>query len=79
MKQLKNICIVSMTQGFPGGSAVKNLLVVQDMWIQSLGQEDPLEKEMATHSNILFGKIPGTEEPAELQSTGSQSWQQLSN
>ena len=72
MKQLKNICIVSITQGFPGGSAVKNLLVVQDMWIQSLGQEDPLEKEMATHSHILPWEISGTEEPEGLQSMGSQ-------
>ena len=42
------------------------------MWVQSLGQEDPLEEEMATHSSILAGKIPWTEEPGGLQSTGSQ-------
>ena len=40
------------------------------MRVQSLGQEDPLEKEMATHSNILAGKIPWTEEPGVLQSMG---------
>ena len=50
------------------------------MWIQSLGQEDPLEKEMATHSSILTWEIPGTEEPGGLQSMGSQkSWTRLSD
>ena len=49
--------------GFLGGSAVKNLPVVQEMWVQSLGQEDPLEECMATHSNILAWRIPRTEEP----------------
>ena len=44
----------------------------QEMWVQSLGQEDPLEEEMATHSKILAWKIPWTEEPGGLQSTGSQ-------
>ena len=43
-----------------------------EMWVQSLGQEDPLEKEMATHSRILAWKIPWTEEPGSLQSMGSQ-------
>ena len=38
---------------FPGGSVVKNLPAKQEMWVQSLGQEDPLEKVMATHSSIL--------------------------
>ena len=52
---------------------VKNLPAVQETQIQSLGQEDPLEKEMATHSSILAWKIPGTEEPGGLQSIGSQS------
>ena len=56
-------------------SVVKNPLPmqeVQEMWIQFLGQEDPLEKEMATHSSILAWRIPWTEEPGELQSVGSQ-------
>ena len=44
----------------------------QETWVRSLGQEDPLEKEMATHSSILDRKIPRTEEPGRLQSTGSQ-------
>ena len=43
-------------------------------WVQSLGQEDPQEKEMATYSIILAWKIPWTEEPSGLQSMGSQSW-----
>ena len=42
------------------------------MWVQSLGWEDPLEKEMATHSSTLAWKIPWTEEPGRLQSMGSQ-------
>ena len=45
---------------------------MQEIWVQSLGQEDPLEKKMATHSNILAWEIPWTEEPGELQSMGSQ-------
>ena len=44
-------------------------------WVQSVGQEDPLEKEMATHSSILAWKIPWTEEPGGLQSMGSQKSQ----
>ena len=51
---------------------VKNLPVIQEMWIRSLGQEEPLETEMATHSSILAWKIPRTEEPGRLQSMGSQ-------
>ena len=47
------------------------------MQVQSLGREDPLEKEMATHSSILAGKIPWIEEPGGLQSMGSQSQTQL--
>ena len=44
--------------GFPGGSVVKNLPAKQETWVQSLGWEDPLEKEMATHSSILDWRIP---------------------
>ena len=51
---------------------VKNLLAMQETWIQSLGGEDPLEKEMATYSGILAWRIPGREEPGGLQSMGSQ-------
>ena len=53
---------------------------MQETWVRSLGQEDPLEKEMATHSSILAWKIPWTEEPDRLQSMGvAKSWAQLSN
>ena len=45
---------------------------MQETWVQFLGWEDPLEKEMATHSSILAWEIPWTEEPGGLQSTGSQ-------
>ena len=50
---------------------VKNLPARQKTWVQSLGWEDPLEKEMTTHSSILAWRIPWTEEPGGLQSTGS--------
>ena len=45
---------------------------MQEIWVQSLGREDPLEQEMAIHSNILAWKIPWTEEPGRQQSMGSQ-------
>ena len=51
---------------------VKSLPTMQETQVQSLGQEDPLEKEMATHPSILAWKIPWTEEPGGLQSAGSQ-------
>ena len=49
-----------------GDSTVKNLPAMQETWVQSLGQEDPLEKGMATHSSILAWRIPWTEEPGGL-------------
>ena len=52
---------------------VKNLPVMQETWVWSLGQEDSLEKEMATQSNILAWEIPWTEEPGRLQSMTSQT------
>ena len=52
---------------------------MQETWVPSMGQEDPLEKEMATHSSILAWRIPWTEEPGGLQSTGLQSRTQLSD
>ena len=59
---------------------LKPLPAMRETWVRSLGWEDPLEKEMATHSSILVWKIPWTEEPAGLQSMGSQkSRMQLSN
>ena len=66
-------------KGFLGGSVVKNLPASDKMLIQSLGREDLLEKGMVAHFSILVWKIPWTEEPAGLQSMGSQSWTHLSN
>ena len=57
---------------FPVAQMVKNLPALWETQVQSLGQEDPLEKGMATHSNILAWRIPWTEEPGGLQSMGSQ-------
>ena len=54
------------------GQRLRHLPAVWETWVQSLGQEDPLEKEMATHSSILAWRIPWTEEPGGLQSIGSQ-------
>ena len=51
---------------------LKRLPAMRETWVRSLGQEDPLEKEMATHSSILAWRIPWTEEPGGLQSMGSQ-------
>ena len=56
--------------GFSGGSVVKNP-AKQEMLVQVLGQEDPLEKEMATHSSVLAWGIPGMKEPGRLLSLGS--------
>ena len=50
---------------------VKNIPAVQETWVQSLNQEDPLEEEMTTHSSTLAWRIPWTEEPGGLQSMGS--------
>ena len=58
---------------------VKHLPAIQETWVQSLDQKDPLEKEMATHSSILAWRIPWTEEPGRLQSMELQSQTQLSN
>ena len=51
---------------------VKHLPTMLETWVRSLGQEDPLEKEMATHSSTLDWRIPWREEPGRLQSMGSQ-------
>ena len=66
--------VTIFTVGPHGSEAkpVKNLPAMQEMQVQSLGQEDPLEKGMATHSSILALKTPWTEEPGRLQSMGSQ-------
>ena len=59
---------------FPENKKEMNLPAVQKTWVKSLGQEDPLEKEMATHSSILAWNIPWTEEPSGLQ---SMEWQRV--
>ena len=56
----------------------KNQPAMQEIQVQSLGQEDPLEEEMESHSSILAWKIPWTKKPGGLQSEGSQSWTGLS-
>ena len=59
-------------RGFLNGSGVKNSPAVQEIWVQSLDWEDPLEQEMATHSHILAWRIPWRKEPGRLQPMGSQ-------
>ena len=58
--------------GVPGDSVVKNLPAMQETRLQFLGQEDPLEKGIATYSSILVWRNPWTEEPGRLQSLGLQ-------
>ena len=71
---------ITLKNTFPGSSVVKNLLPMQETQVKSPGQEDPLEKEMETHSSILAWEIPWTEEPGGLQSMGSQNrWTRLSD
>ena len=67
MPQRQDLSLASLV-----AQMVKNLPAMQETWVQSLGQEDPLEKGMATHSNILAWRIPWTEEPGRLQSIGLQ-------
>ena len=57
---------------FSGDSVIKNLPAMQETWVRSLSQEDPLEKEMATHSGILAWEISWTEKPGRLESMGLQ-------
>ena len=61
---------IILSYGCPGGSEVKNPPAIQEMRVRSLGREDPLEREMATHSNILAWETPWTEEAGGLQSHG---------
>ena len=68
-----NFCLTLFYKGF-----IRASLAMQETEIQALGQEDPLEKGVATHSSIAW-KIPWTGEPGGLQSMGSQSWTQLSD
>ena len=65
----------ALRRGFPGGAVVKSCLPVQEApetQVRSLGQEDPLEEELATRSTILAWEIPWTENPGRLWSMGSQ-------
>ena len=73
------ICIIVNIHavGFLSGPVVKNLLVGQEMQVLSLSWEDPLEEEMITHPSTLARKIPWTEEPGRVQSTGSQRIRQV--
>ena len=66
--------LTRVLKGFLGGASDKGILPMQGMWVRSLSQEDLLEEEMATHSDILAGKISWTEEPRGLQSMG---WQRV--
>ena len=64
-----SLSLSTFFQGFPGSSVVKNLPTIQETGVHTgsfLGREDPLEKEMATHDNILAWEIPWTEEPGRL-------------
>ena len=66
--------------GFPSGSAVENLPAMQETWVESLGWEDFLEREMNTHCSILAWEIPWTKEPGRLQLKGlKKSWTWLSD
>ena len=69
---LGSIPCTPIVLGFPVAQKVKNLPTMRETQVQSLSQEDPLEKGMATHSSILAWRIPWTEEPGGPQSTGSQ-------
>ena len=66
------MCIYIYIRTFLVAQSVKNLPAVQETRVQSLGWEDPLEKEMANHFSIIAWKIPWTEEPSRLQSMESQ-------
>ena len=64
------VCMYVCMYVYKMAQMVKNLPIMQETWAWSLGQEDPLEKEMVTCSSILGWRIPWTEEPGELQSMG---------
>ena len=66
--------MTKMTFSHAYSKTVKNMPAMQEMWVRFLGQEDTLEKEMATHSSIVAWRIPWTEEPGGLQSMG---WQRI--
>ena len=68
----KTCAHVSSLVASPVAQTAKRLPVMRETWVQSLGGEDPLEKEMVTHSSSLAWEIPRIEEPGRLQSMGSQ-------
>ena len=68
-----NVDVINVPLGFPCSSDGKESAYNAGDWVQFLDLEDPLEKEMATHSSIFAWRIPWTEEPGRLQSTGSQN------
>ena len=72
MNYVRNILSYAYSWASLVAHMVKNLLAMWETQVQSLGQEDPLEEEMATHSSILAWRIPWTKEPGRLQSMGSQ-------
>ena len=63
---------IAVFMGFPGGADGKESAAMREIWVRSLGWEEPLEEGMATHSSILAWRIPMEKEPGGLQSTGSQ-------
>ena len=67
----RELTFLELILGFPCSLVGESLTAMQETWVRSLGREDPLEKEMATHSSILAWRIPWTEEPGRLQSMGS--------
>ena len=69
---LSHVRLVLDIRASLGAQTVKNLPAMQETWVRSLGQEDPLQEKMATHSSIFAWRIPRTEEPVGLQFTGSQ-------
>ena len=71
-KQDSSVVLQSLVASSLVAQMVKHLPTMRETWVQSLGQEDPLEKEMATHSSTLAWEIPWMEEPGRLQSVGSQ-------
>ena len=76
-----HLVIQEKEKGFPGGAVVKNPAANagDEIWVRSLGQEDLLEKGLATHSSILAWRVPQTEESGGLQSMGSQGVRTLSD
>ena len=69
---LEIISVLNILRASLVAQRLKRLPTMRETWVRSLGWEDPLEKEMATHSSTLAWKIPWTEEPGRLQSMGSQ-------